>query len=188
VKPLTLSAVIHAAPATGPAHTLRQTITRTADRIHVAADDRREWLFERNAIDSRRVSAALVEHASRVIVLYEESDLRNRLGIRGWADVLSLGFDPRILKGLTATEEVRSHSGIRFLRYAAGGMNASTQEVWWSDEQALPSAFVTRDDAGVTRFSIERIRGGVDAPLLQHPAFRFRAYRVVDLADWLERR
>lgn len=33
----------------------------------------------------------LVEHSQKRISTYAESDLRNAAGIRGWADVLSLG-------------------------------------------------------------------------------------------------
>lgn len=64
------------------------TIVRTPGRILVAHRER-EWLFERNVLDPRRASATLVEHASRAIVVYEESDLRNLLGLNGWADVLA---------------------------------------------------------------------------------------------------
>jgi hypothetical protein len=36
------------------------------------------------------VSAAVVEHAEKVIVIYAESDVRNLLGLNGWAAVLAL--------------------------------------------------------------------------------------------------
>ena len=49
----------------------------------------REWLFERNRIDTRRVTASVVEHAEKTIVLYGESDVRNLLGLNGWAEVLA---------------------------------------------------------------------------------------------------
>lgn len=68
---------------TGP-----HTISRTPERILVAHRDR-EWLFERNTLDPRRASATRVEHTSRLIIVYEESDLRNLLGLNGWADVLA---------------------------------------------------------------------------------------------------
>lgn len=69
----------------------RRTVSRTADRIHVAFDDGREWLFVRNPVDRRRAMGYLVEHSQKRISTYAESDLRNAAGIRGWADVLSLG-------------------------------------------------------------------------------------------------
>lgn len=97
ITPLTIEAIVRRQPSSGSAQTLPQTISRTADRIHIAADSRREWLFERNPRDPRRVSAALIEHTSQAIVLYEESDLRMMLGIRGWADVLALGSESELL-------------------------------------------------------------------------------------------
>jgi hypothetical protein len=188
VRPLTLAAVTRRAPATGRPHTLRQTITRTATRIHVAKDDGREWLFERNTVDPQRVTGFLVEHGSRAIVIYEESDLRIGLGIGGWADVLSFGFDPGVLKRLRPTEETRDIGGIPFMHYTLRGHRDSDQDVWWSEEQGFASSVTIRDAATVTTFSIERIIRDVDPSLLRSPSSRFPTYRVVDLAAWLEHR
>jgi len=187
VAPLTIDTIVRRQPASGRAHALRQTISRTADRIHIAAGNGREWVFERNPRDSRRVSASFIEHTSQAIVLYEESDLRMMLGIRGWADVLALGFDAEVLDGYTRAREARTIGGIRFVRYATGGRGASPLEVWWSDEHVLPSRFTMTDEGGSTRFSIERVRMGADATLLALPHTRFPAYRIFDLANWLER-
>jgi hypothetical protein len=93
VTPSTVDIVIRRQSPSGRVETLRQTISRTSERIHVAGPDGREWLFERNPIDPRRAGASLVDHASQAIVLFEESDLRMALGIRGWADVLALGVE-----------------------------------------------------------------------------------------------
>ena len=68
-------------------------VTRTSDRVHVRLSATREWLYVRNPLDPRRVSATLVDHTQRVIISYEESDLRNALGIRGWLDVITLDVD-----------------------------------------------------------------------------------------------
>ena len=84
---------IHAA-AGGP-EPRRETITRTVDRIHLSSGGR-EWLFQRNVRDPRRVSGTLVDHAARAVVFHDESDLRNRIGMNGWADALSLGFTPGV--------------------------------------------------------------------------------------------
>jgi hypothetical protein len=132
ITPTTFDIVVRRGPATTDRRAARHTISRTADRIHVRGHDGREWLFERNPIDPRRVSATLVEHAAKVLVLYEETDLRMMLGIRGWADVLALGVD----------------------------------------RQA---------------FAIEPGKPGVDAALLRPALERFPKYRVVDLAEWLEK-
>jgi hypothetical protein len=77
----------------------------------------REWLFERNPRDPRRAFASAVEQGSQTIVLYEETDLRMMLGIRGWADVLSLGFDVDWLVASKRTDDVKTQGGIRFARY-----------------------------------------------------------------------
>lgn len=69
---------------------VRCVVSRTTDRVHVAVTDGRDWLFERNTADRRRVSGVLIHHATRTIVTYEESDLRNWLGVRGWVDVAAL--------------------------------------------------------------------------------------------------
>ena len=62
-------------------------VLRTRDRILVKTDQR-EWLFERNPVDPRRVTAKVVDHAGKLVVGYEESDVRNLLGLNGWAEVL----------------------------------------------------------------------------------------------------
>jgi hypothetical protein len=67
-----------------------RTIARSRERVTVAGGDR-EWFFQRNTIDPRRASGALIIHAQRLIVSYEESDLLVALRVRGWTDVLAIG-------------------------------------------------------------------------------------------------
>ena len=184
IKPLTVTAVVRRRSTHGRTESSRQTITRTPNRIHIAASDGREWWFERNPIDPRRVSALLVEHSARVIVLYAESDLRMRLGIRGWADVLAPGVDIDVLRSYERPGQARTVSGIRFERYAERTRDASLTDVWWSDDQLMASGFTLKDDQGSTRFAIERVRNGADAALLALPETRYPQYRVVDLANW----
>lgn len=188
VAPLTLETLVRRQPRRGHVQTLRQVVTRTSDRIHVRAGDGREWLFERNPRDPRRVLGTVVEHAARSIVVYDESDLRNLQGVRGWAQVLALGYDIEALKTLRRTAQSRTIAGVRFTKYAAAGSRSAEPELWWNDDFILPGAFVTADRLGATRFSIVRLRSGVDASLLRPPTSRFPAYQVLDLADWLERR
>jgi hypothetical protein len=166
--------------------TVRQTIHRTVDRIHVAAGDGREWLFQRNPRDPRRVSGTLIDHAARALVFHDESDLRNRLGIHGWAQVLALGFDHALLDRLRPTATSRSIGAVRAVRYVSDEKDAELRELWWSEKDFLPTGFtVTRDNRSV-EFSVARMRAGVNTTLLRAPAERFPAYRTVDLADWLE--
>ena len=131
VEPQTLEIVTRVQPIGGNAETWRETVTRTVERIHLLSPGR-EWLFVRNAKDPRRVSGTLVDHAERTVVHYDESDLRNLLGMNGWADALRLGFEPG--------------------------------------------------------FNVERRAGSVNRALLRNAAERFPEYKVVDIAEWLERR
>ncbi|MEW5975457.1 MAG: hypothetical protein AB1898_06585 [Acidobacteriota bacterium] len=188
VTPLTLQALIELRPVQGKALTIRQSISRTADRIHVSGDDGSEWLFERNPRDARRVTGVRIERTSGQLVVHEESELRNVLGVRGWADVLMLGFDRNLLDGLERTEETQTVGGIRFARYSPVRKDLRVQDVWWSDDQLLAKAFVLADDTGTSRFSIERINPDVSTQLIQHPSLRFPAYRLVDFPDWLDSR
>jgi hypothetical protein len=186
VIPVTVEVLICREPVVGRAQSARQTITRSAERVHIAASDGSEWLFERNVRDPRRVLGSLINHASRAIVLYDESDLRTALGLQGWASVLTMGFDPESLTSLKRSGESRTLGGVTFSQYVSDREDASTREVWWSDEQIFPSEFVAADATGTTRFSVDSVRPGADEVLFQAAASRFPAYRVFELADWLE--
>ena len=44
--------------------TTSQRVTRTVDRMHLLMEGTdKEWLFERNPVDRRRVSGYLIDHA-----------------------------------------------------------------------------------------------------------------------------
>jgi len=159
-----------------------RTVSRTADRIHIALDDGREWLFLRNVIDSRRVMGFLIDHSQKKISTYSESDLRNAVGIHGWTDVLSLGFNPRDLAELAPADDERKIGGLPFVRYTG-----EAGEVWWNAEQLLAAEVALHDDAGLAkRLTIESIRQGVADSLLQLPMTRFPEYREASYVDWLE--
>jgi hypothetical protein len=191
VTPLTLDVTIRQRTSTG-GHVRRQTVTRTADRIHLAAasapHERTEWLFQRNPVDPRRVSGFLIDHAARSIVFHSESDLRHMLAIPGWTHVLTLGFDPGVLSGVTASDEARILGGIRFTRYSRRDEGRERVDVWWSADQLVASRFTSAGDTGTTALTIERIRMVIDPRVLDSPASRFPQYGQVDLADWLEHR
>lgn len=186
VVPLTIDVVVRRESGLSSSRTVRQRIARTATRIHMESDGR-EWLFERNPIDPRRVAAAFVEHRSQAVILYEETDLRMALGIRGWADVLALGFDRDALSDYRPTGETRTIGGVRFTGHVVRGKTDDRADVWWSDAQGFSSDFVTKDGNVRSHFSVERIRPGVDADVLTPAPSRFPRYRVYDLAGWLDR-
>jgi hypothetical protein len=187
IRPMTLDVRIETASRSGPRVLERRTISRTSTRIHVRGEGS-EWLFQRNPVDPRRLNGQLVHHAKRLIVQHEESDLRNIVGLNGWADVLMLGIDETALRRLTATARSRTSAGIRFQELRAATPGTGLVEVWWSDDQAMPSAFTLRRDEGATSLKVTRVRAEVDESLLLDPALRFPAYRVIDVAEWLEGR
>lgn len=100
---------VHAGTEGSPAAV--QTVTRTVDRVLVEMPGNIEWLFVRNPTDIRRVSAMWTDHATKTIVVYEESDLRRTMGIRGWLDVITLGTDASSRSALAASPvvTVRQH-------------------------------------------------------------------------------
>jgi len=180
LSPLTLRTVVRKSAA-GRAHEVRQTITRSAERLHVAAPGGAEWLFERNVRDPRRVAGHYVEHAARTIVYYSDSDLRNLLGVDGWTRLLTLGFDPRSLDGMRPTGDVRTMGGLRFVRHAGGG-----DTVWWSAEALLPAELSSDASGRSARLVVESVSTTIDPALLRAPGLRFPAYRQIDVAEWLE--
>lgn len=184
VPPLTFDVVTQRRGRTGPAAATRHVVSRTRDRIHLQMH-KTEWLFARNPVDPRRVSALLVHHPSRTIVMHEESDLRNALGIGGWADVLMLGVDMATLRRLLPTTASRRLAGLRFTKRIARDTDG-VMEVWWNEEACLPAVVEMRDGEGAVTVRVERLKPGVDAGLLRDPSARYSQYRVVDMAEWLE--
>jgi hypothetical protein len=173
----------------GPRRRAAQTVLRTADRVLLIPEGGgSEWLFLRNPVDNRRVSGYLVDHVKRQILLHHDSDLRNRMRLHGWADVLTLRFDPQALAALDATGERRASGGAVFEQYVA--REESTQgvsEVWWSDTLLVPLRLTVRAADLVTTWTIERFTAGVDVERLDDPRKRFPQYAVLDISDSLER-
>lgn len=168
-------------------------ITRTRDRVHVRIDARREWLYVRNPVDARRVTGFLVDHTDRVIVVYEESDLRNQLGIRGWLDVITLGVDYGALApaATRATSEIRTAHGRAFVRRGARTPDGTRTSIWWNDDDLLAldtAGGPTAGGAPTPRTTLVSIEPRVDDTLLAPLLTRFPTYHQVDYADWLEHR
>jgi hypothetical protein len=171
--------------ADGP-RTVKQHVTRARDRVHLVLDEgRREWHFERNPVYPERVSGALVDHAAREILAHSESDLRSRLGIRGWADVLMIRFDRRSLAELRDTGERQAVEGVAAAHYVAPDSGRiGIADLWWSQEWLLPLSVTTRESKTVIATArVLRLSSTVDPVLLIDPAQRYPAYRVVDLSD-----
>lgn len=169
----------------GRTATERRRMTRTHDRVHVAEPER-EWLFHRHTLDPRRVTALMVDHRSRSIVEHEESDVRNMLGITGWADVVTMGIDPGSIGALTRTIQRRSLADVSFVRYTAAD-TSSLQDVWWSSAQLLAAEYTVVDARGTMRVTLENVSAEPDLRVLENPAERWPRYEQADLAEWLER-
>jgi len=164
-----------------------QTVTRTVDRVRVDMPGNREWLYVRNPVDARRVSAWLTDHAAKTIVVYDESDLRQTMGIRGWLDVLTLGFDSGTLAHRTPVGEARRAFDLPFQHFTIPAADAAVQEVWWHQGQLLPLKIVRRRPAASsTVVTVRQRRLDVDLRRIASPATRFPHYRQLDFADWLE--
>ena len=185
VAPLTLQITQRRDEA--PQQAITCTLSRTAHGVHLSPIAGREWLFERNPRDRNRVSAFMIDHASRTIVMHAESDLRMLMGIRGWADVLLLGFELELLHRYHVTGESRTIDGLRFVRYATADTGLR-QELWWSQEHLLALEFTSTNQPGSTRSSITAARAGVDSVVFRSPESRLPTYRVINVADWLEHR
>lgn len=165
-----------------------QTFSRTTDRVHLKVRDGAEWLFVQNPVDGRRVYAYLIDHEHKVLVRHDESELRTGQQIRGWLDVLTLGFDPGGLVELKATDRIEAVGGVPFTQHLRPTPGTGIQEVWWSDTQLLALRIVSSTGLQTRTVSVDHIREGVDVALLSPPEQRFPSYRTVDLPDWLEER
>ena len=181
-----MTLVMRRTAAPGRTSTVRQTASRTVDRIHLMGTEGREWLFERNPVDPRRVSATMVEHASKTIVLYGDSDLQMVLGIRGWSDILMFGFDGTLVRRCGTDAVARTIGPNRFVKCTVTGASAGKTQLWWSDAQLLATPFVLGGDADGTVVTIETMHAGVENARLAPATSRFPHYRVHDYADWLE--
>ncbi len=166
----------------------RQVVTRTVTDVHITASAEREWFYRRNATDARRVAGFLVDHRQRVVVRYDESDLRTHFGIRGWLDVLTLGFDSHALERMRRTGDQRILNGVTCDRYVAVEPEGDVREVCWSRAALLPIEVVRRAPGGTTTvdISVSAVRQA-DQARQGDALSQFRDYRAVDFPDWLER-
>ena len=188
VSPITVELEVVRKPADGEAQRAHHVVTRTVDRIHVAVEGGPEWLFERNAIDPRRVSGVRVDHEEKVAIFYSDTDLRNMRGIPGWAHVLTLGLDEQRLAGPVASHDARTISGLRFTRMQVRDNEGQGSDVWWNQEHLLAAVSSASGSGGWVQTTIRRVTAIIDRRLLESTAVRFPQFRQVDLAEWLEHR
>jgi len=166
-------------------HRSTQTVTRGPTRVRVGLPEgHQEWLFEQNRLYPDRVSGYLIDHDARQVRFYDETPLRNHLGVRGWMDVLTIRFDAGLLGALRQTGERRAFAdatGSRFV--GADGKGDGLVEVWWSDELLLPLSVTQRSAGSEVTSVVDRLTRGGDAIVLADPADRFPAYQQVDASD-----
>lgn len=169
----------------GPA-SARRTITRTATLTHVEQHGAEsEWLFTRNPIDGRRVSALRIDHHHRTIIEYSESELRNADIVRGWADVVYLGVDLQALARMSPTGRRETLSGFQFEEYTPASGSDEASSVWWSHAAGAPLRIL--DAHAQQEVSLRALRTSVDSSLLEQPSRRFPDYSVMDVADFREK-
>jgi len=181
---LSIHVVTERVDARGRRRLAGQSLARTGTRIALTPDgSRKEWIFERNPLDPARVSGYLIDHAARRIVVYQESDLRNREGLAAWGDVWHMRVDPRDLKQMTRTAERPQVNGVPFVRYRREGSGSGTVLVDWSDEHGLPGRVEVRDAEGVTVSQVDRLVPLADAGVPGDPTSRHADYEIVDVAD-----
>ncbi|MGE0592244.1 MAG: hypothetical protein AB7G23_11665 [Vicinamibacterales bacterium] len=174
---------VPATPAGAPVRS-SQRVARTRDRVWLASDDiEKEWLFRRNPVDPRRVSGYLTDHATKTILVYDETDLRITQGLRGWLDVVTMRIDPAQVEALPAGQGSAHVAGWSFTHHAATASEAPLEEIWWSDELLLPQRFVLRESGRRVTSTIEQLTLGIDEGMLQDPDERFPDYRMLELAD-----
>jgi hypothetical protein len=199
--PLVLSALtrscLNAPPVTvevlvtapGKPH-LTKTVTRTADRVHVRLGKGHgapEWLFTRNPVDIRRVSAQLVNHDERAIMEYDDTALRNSGTAFGWADVVGLGLDAAQLATYSNTAKERNADRLKFNLFETSKPNRGSSQVWWSEEACLPQELITPTPAGLQSSKIVALKHAVDPEVLKPAGVRYPTYTIVEAIDWLEK-
>jgi hypothetical protein len=186
IIPMTLRVVTRSAQPGRSQRVVRQEVLRTVDRVLVVPQGTAtEWLFVRNAVDPRRVTGHLIDHAEKRIVVYEDSDLRGAHRIRGWLDVLTLHLNADAIARLRAREKDEHELGMPFVRYRADSASADgVVEVWWSAGNLLPLRVITRR-AGkqATTSAVEAVKMGVDDARLIAPVVRFPNYREIQVSD-----
>lgn len=184
LQPITYTLRITWSTPTGR-ETTTQEVTRTRDRVRIGFEGgHQEWLFVQNAAYPDRASGYLIDHRAHQIRLHEESTLQSALGIRGWADVLTMRFEPRILSTLRNTGQYRLVDDVTFARFIAQEPNTDgVVEVWWSDEILLPLSFTTRESGTEVTSVVAGISRHTEESLLAEPAFRFPQYENRDAAD-----
>jgi len=186
-NPPDLTAEVETRSGTGvQASVQRKKVARTAARVHITfGEGAIEWLFVRNPLDGRRVSASLIDHRRRAIIEYDESELRTGGLARGWADVVGFGVQPESFARMRPTGRSETLGGFSFVENQLpepGG--DEVREVWWSREAAAPLRVSTL--ARHSEIVLQSLRPNVDESVLLDPRHRFPAYAVLDVADFRE--
>lgn len=106
------------------------------------------------------------------------------MGIRGWADVLTMRFDPAILRALRDTGERRQIAGATAARFlSTDSTHNGVVEAWWSEELLLPFSVTARQAGATVTAVVEGLTTEIDASLLADPVKRFPQYKSEDVAD-----
>ena len=162
---------------------------RSDKRVQVEYKDReQEWLFVRNPVDNRRVSAFLIDHNEHAILDYPQSDLLDTKVVNGWAEVMALGLPLDLFKKMHATGKSRVLNGIVFKQYLKANSarlhTGAPLEIWWSEKYFLPLKIVRKSEKSQWIQELTQVRFKVDRKVFKSPLERFANYTFLDNADW----
>ena len=167
-----------------------QIVTRTRDRVRrVVEGEDKEWLFVRNPVSPDRASGFLVDHRAKQIVEYDDTSLLTRQGLRGWADVIAMRFDPRLLPTLQATGRSERRHRAEFRQFVSRSPDQpGVVEVWWSEPHLLPLRLTVREGRVLLSAEIVGLVPESDSAALELPARRFPDYHALDVDDTSDHR
>lgn len=168
---------------------LQRTIMRTSDKVYMSyLGQGQEWLFEKNPMDTRRVSGQLIDHRQAHVLLYHESELHNFGIVSNWTDVVTLGVKLDVLESMTSTGNTETFEGIQFLHYRSEARETGdpATEIWWSEAKALPLRIIRREGGTTWTQELSSLDWSTEENLLTEPAKRFPEYPVMDYVDWQE--
>ena len=165
--------------------TATRQVYRSSRRVRLLDGKSTEWLFDRNPVHDDRVAGYLIDHGTKRVLSLDDSDLRNTQSVRGWADVLTMGFDPTVLRTLTPTGARTIVAGATFRQYVASAQRRTqgVLDVWWSEDLLLSLKLVVRDHDTTTTTTIRGLHPNAAASDQGPPLRSLDGYALVDLAD-----
>ena len=168
----------------------RLRMVRLPDRIQLTWPAGRElWLFVRNPVAPDELSGVRVDHASRFLIDYSDSELHSEGVVDGWARLAQGFVTPEELDGLRPDGGSVDAFGLTFVHLVAEDGPSSSggiAELDWNAELGLPLRLVRRTTGGtrVQRLVALDRQPGADATV--DLLASWPEYERKDLSDWRE--